>query len=125
MKVTLAAGIASMSGKNGNMVFRTYKRPNGKIETRAYVLPKKGWDARQKRTTYGYTRTTKPSEKEIAARERFSQISQILNNLTEEQRTRYAQEWQISKYKFNGKSYATLRGYIMARIYAEQESQTL
>ena len=109
MKVTLAAGIASMSGKNGNMVFRTFKRPNGKTETRAYVLPRKG-----------YTRTTKPSENEIAARSRFSQISQKLNNLTEEQRTRYAQEWQISKYKFNGKLYATLRGYIMARLYAEQ-----
>ena len=114
MKVTLAAGIESMSGKNRNMVFRTYKRPNGKTETRAYIMPKKG-----------YRRSTKPSENELAARLRFSQISQKLNNLTEEQRTRYAQEWQISKYKFNGKSYATLRGYIMARLYAEQASQTL
>jgi len=114
MKVTLAAGIASMSGKNGNMVFRTYKRPNGKTETRAYILPKKGC-----------RRATKPSGNELAARSRFAQISQTLNNLTEEQRTRYAQEWQISKYKFNGKSYATLRGYIMARLYAEQTSQTL
>ena len=120
MKVTLAAGIESMSGKNGNMVFRTYKRPDGKTETRAYALPKKGWNARQKRTTYGYTRSTKPSENELAARSRFSQISLRISNLTEEQRTRYAQEWQISKYKFNGKSYATLRGYIMARLYAEQ-----
>lgn len=114
MKITLAAGIESISGKNGNMVFRTYKRPNGKTETCAYILPRKG-----------YRRSTKPSGNELAARSRFAQISLKLSNLTEEQRTRYAQEWQISDYKFNGKLYATLRGYIMARLYAEQANQTL
>ena len=37
--------------------------------------------------------------------------------LTEEQRTAYAREWKAAHYKFNGKKYNTLRGYIMARIY--------
>ena len=39
MKVELAAGIDSISGKCGNMIFKTYKRPNGKTETRAYFNP--------------------------------------------------------------------------------------
>ena len=120
MKVDLMPGIKSISGKNGNMVFRTYKRPDGETETRAYMLPRKGWDERRKKNIYGYTRTTKLSEKELAARGRFAQISLLIKNLTEEQRTAYAKEWRSAKRKFNGKEYNTLRGYIMARLYAEQ-----
>ena len=41
MKVELPKGIASISGKFGNMIFKTYKRPNGGTETRAYLRPEK------------------------------------------------------------------------------------
>ena len=120
MKCTLEAGIESMSGKCGSLVFRTYKRPDGKSETRAYALPRKGWNNRTGKPTYGYTRTSKPTEKEVAARARFATFSEIVNNMPHEEKMKYAKEMKAAKFKFNGKEYATLRGYIIARLYAEK-----
>ena len=42
--------------------FRTFKRPDGSTETRAYICPK--WE-----------RATPPSDKELAQRARFAAIS--------------------------------------------------
>ena len=120
MKVTLAAGIESASGKCGNMVFRTRHKPDGKSETYAYFLPKKGWDDRRKKITYGYTRKSKPSPKEIAARERFAKASDAYKVMTGEQLMQYQKEWRAARLKLNGKKYNTLRGYIIARLYADQ-----
>ena len=116
MKVDLMPGIASMSGKlkskspyGKDMIFKTFRRPDGKTETRAYFAPKGG-----------YKRTTPLSDNEIAARKQFVLISQILKQMPEEKKLQYAREMKAAKYKFNGKEYRSLRGYIMARLYAEQ-----
>ena len=66
-------------------------------------------------------RTAKVTKKEQAARSRFVAVSEKIKNLSEEERMNYHKQWVAAKYKFNGKKYATLRGYIMARMYAEQQ----
>ena len=76
MKVELMPGIKSISGKNGNMLFRTYTK-NGKKETRAYFLPAVR-DGRGRVTGYGQRRTTKPTAKELRNRRRFSFITRAI-----------------------------------------------
>ena len=114
MKCTLSAGIesisGSMKGKNGKkLTFKTYNRLQAdgtyKKETRVYLKPK-------------IQRSTPLSENEIAARKRFSEAATYFKNLSDEQRKQYFDEWVRSNLFFNGKWYATLRGYIMARFYA-------
>jgi hypothetical protein len=118
MKVTLSQGIETMSGKSNGVLFKTYNRPNGKKETRAYILPVKDVSPTGKKT-YGYKRQSALSKNEIGVRNKFTIVSRRIKNLTDEQRQQYAKEWKAAKYKFNGKKYVTLRGYIMARLYAE------
>ena len=118
MKVTLSQGIESMSGKSNGVLFKTYNRPNGKKETRAYILPVKDVSPTGKKS-YGYKRQSALSDKEKAARVRFKQLSGIVAQMSFEEKRRYSNEWRAAKYKFNGKKYVTLRGYIMARLYAE------
>ena len=62
-------------------------------------------------------RATLPSEKEIAHRKLFSEASQYVKTLSEEQRKAYAEAWKKDDYQFNGKRYSTLQGYIIARCY--------
>lgn len=116
MKCTLMPGIKSISGsvkqRNGSLlVFKTFNKPAvgrkpGETETRAYLMPKR-------------VRSTPPSEKEIAVRQRFAAATLYFQNLSNEQREMYAKTWKRDKYMFNGKKYGTLRGYIVARYYAE------
>lgn len=118
MKVTLPAGVKSISGsikqQNGSLiVFKTFTRPSvnrkkGETETRAYFMPKR-------------ERKTLPSEKELAARQRFADATNFFMSLTVEQRERYLQEWKRNNYKFNGKKYAAFRGYIIAKYYASHD----
>jgi hypothetical protein len=113
MKVLLNPSIKSVSGKSGGMLFKTYTKRDGSTETRMYLLPKKGIGK------YGYTRKAKVTEKEQASRSRFALIAERIKNLSDEERMNYHEQWRAAKYMFNGKKYATLRGYIMARLYAE------
>lgn len=118
MKCTLMSGIESISGsikgENGSrLIFKTFRRPSvnrpNKTETRVYLSQKK--------------KRTKPlSDKEIACQARFTAARTFAANLTDEQAQRYYDEWKRSEYLFNGKRYATLKGYIMARFYAERPS---
>lgn len=114
MKCTLAAGIESISGsmkqKNGSrIVFKTFSKPSAnrgsKPETRVYLM-------RQQE------RSTPLSENEIAARKRFSEAATYFKNLSEEQRMAYHKPWESANYCYKGKKYATLRGYVIARFYA-------
>ena len=41
MKCTLNSNIKSISGKVGSLLFKTYTKPDGTKETRAYGLPRK------------------------------------------------------------------------------------
>ncbi len=116
MKVDLMPGIAAMSGKlkskspyGKDMIFKTFRRPDGKTKTRANIAPKGG-----------YKRSTPLSDNEISARKQFVLVSQIIKNMPEEKKLQYAREMKAAKGKFNGKIYSSLRGYIMARLYAEQ-----
>ena len=110
------AGLESISGslkqKNGKrVVFKTFRKPSvnregGKPETRMYLMER-------------YERRTPPSEKEQAAKARFAEISERVNALSEAEKRQYAQEMHDAKMEFKGKKYSSLRGYIMARMYAE------
>ena len=64
-------------------------------------------------------RTKKLSNAEINARTRFSQIAADIKALPEEDCKRFSQDWKQTNGKFNGKKYATLRGYIVARMFAQ------
>lgn len=64
-------------------------------------------------------RSTPVTDKELRARARFKEFSQMYTNMSDEQKSKYKKEWKRALYKFNGKKYNTLRGYIMARFYAE------
>ena len=114
MKCTLMPGIesisGSMKGKNGKkLTFKTYNRLQAdgtyKKETRVYLQQK-------------IQRSTPLSENEIAARNRFSEAATYYKNLSEEQRMAYYKPWKSANYCYNGKKYNTLRGYVIARFYA-------
>lgn len=118
MKCTLMPGIKSISGsvkgENGSrLIFKTYSRPSvnhkSEVETRVYLSHKK-------------MRTKPLSDKEIACQARFAEARAYAANLSDEQRKQYYDEWKRSDYLFNGKQYVTLRGYIMARFYAERHT---
>ena len=114
MKVTFSdPAIEHVSGRCGQMLYKTFKRADGTKETRVYLLPKRS------NGKYGYGRRTKPSEAELGTRAKFAQVSHIIKIMPEEQKMAYRKQWVKDKYKFNGKKYATLNGYIRARIYAE------
>lgn len=59
-------------------------------------------------------RTSKVSEKEQKQRSKFAEASQFYHNLSDEQKNAYQQQWVKSRYRFNFKKYATLRGYVIA-----------
>ena len=117
MKCTLNSNIKSISGKVGSLLFKTYTKPDGTTETRAYGLPRKA------NGKFGYERKAAVTAGELAARQKFQTATMALQALTVEQRLAYAREWKAARYKFNGKQYATLRGYIMARIYADMNAK--
>ena len=113
MKCTLMPGIKSISGAmniaNGlQMVFKTFKRKAAdgttKTETRLYMMDRK--------------KRTKPlSKEEQKARLRFKQATDYFKALDEWQRAEYHHQWRADKYCYNGKKYAMLRGYIIARFF--------
>ena len=115
MKCILNSNIGSISGRSGNILFKTYRRPDGKSETRAYLLPKR------ENGKYGYKRKAAVTKGEIAARALFQRITRRVTAMTDDEKLTYAQEWRKANYKFNGKKYGTLRGYIIARLYAEHK----
>ena len=113
MKTNLIPGIQNLSGtikspSGKKVIFKTYKRANGTTETRAYFV-----------SPDSYQRRTKIKPKEIACRQKFSDAMAKLNALSEEQKKEYAEQAKRSNYTFNGKQYKSIRGYIMARVYAE------
>ncbi len=108
-------GIEAISGsikqRNGSrLVFKTYKKPSAnrksKTETRVYVMPR-------------HERSTKLSQNELAARQRFADASYYWKDLNEEQKAAYYKEFRIENYTYRGKKYSTLKGYVIARFYAQ------
>ena len=105
---------------SGTISKRTYRDKDGvhTVRTLAKVV-----NGKQRIYLRDYKpRATQPSEAELAARQRFSECAVICKNLTEDERMAYHREWIAANYRFNGKKYATLRGYIIARLFAETPS---
>lgn len=120
MKCILNPNIGSISGKSGNVLYKTFHRADGKTETRAYLLP------RDRETgKYGYKRKSAVTKGEMESRGRFKRVSEIYASLSDETRHRYHREWNNARYMFNGKKYCTLRGYIIARLYADMKNGSL
>ena len=91
-----------LRGKLGNQVFQVR---NGKqIMTR---IPRR--------------RTSKPTEQEIAKRQRFAEIQAILAGLTSEKWEMFREAWKAAGYKFQGKQYFTLRGFVCAMLWADRK----
>ena len=120
MKCSLEAGIESMSGKCGSLLFKTFTKADGTKQTHAYIMPKKGYNKRTGEYIYGYSRKSKTTKKETVARERFAKAAEVVKNMPQDEKMRYDKEWKADKFKFNGKEYNTLRGYIIARLFAEK-----
>ena len=92
VKVTLAAGIESASGKTGNVQFRTFRKPDGSIETRMYLVP------RAENGKYKYERSTPVTEREKQVRELFSKRQQRVNQLLKANPKLSKKEaWKIAK----------------------------
>lgn len=109
MNVELPRGIASISGtvaKSGNrkLVAKTFRNADGTKRTRMYWMEKQ-------------QRSTPVTDKEAANRVRLAQAAQFFCQLSPEDKERYALEMRKSNYRFNGKDYFTLRGYVIARFY--------
>lgn len=120
MKCTLNPKFESISGRSGNMLFKTFHRADGKTETRAYLLPKN-----RETGKYGYKRKAAVTQGEMESRGRFKRVTEIVASLSDENKQQYGRQWKKAKYKFNGKKYCTLRGYIIARLYDDMKNGTL
>jgi len=110
MKVSLPRGIASISGTVSRrpdgckLIAKTYHKADGSKETRMYWMPK-------------FQRSTPVSDNERAVRTRFTEATRFYQQLTTGQKMQYAEAFKKDRYRFNGKEYVTLRGYIIARFY--------
>ena len=116
-RINLNSNIKSISGRVGGLLYKTFTKADGTQETRAYHLPVK------KNGEYGYERKMPPSKKELQNRARFMLAQQRLTNLSQEGKEMLVKQWRKDKFMFNGKKYATFRGYAMARIFAEINQQ--
>ena len=111
MRIKYGTGIESMSGsikeKNGSTIIYKHMKGDKPGYGRMYLMP---------RGTY--QRKTKPTEKEMHARNKFAQASYYAAFMPTPLKEKYAEQWRKNKYQLNGKKYCTLRGYIMACYYA-------
>lgn len=110
MKCTLNSNIKNLSGKQGNLLFKTFHRPDGSTETRAYLLPKR------KNGKHGFERTTPPSDAELKNRSKFATACALYKNISDAERDFWRKLWIRNKYRLNGKKYNTLRGFFIASI---------
>ena len=119
MKCDLAPGIGKLSGKSGGILYKTYHKPDGSTETRAYILPRK------QNGQYGYTRRTAVTKDEKQRRMNFSLSSAYAGRVLSDKSSPEFREWyerfKQAKGEFNGKKYATLRGFIMAVDFASRK----
>ncbi len=120
MKCILNPNFSSISGRSGNVLFKTFHRADGKTETRAYLLPRN-----RETGKYGYKRKAAVTQGEMESRERFKRVFEIFASLSDATKQQYSREWKKARYKFNGKKYCTFRGYVIARLYADMKDGTL
>ena len=101
----------------GTLCKSVYHDKGEKVEQRVIAVVRNG---KQRLYFRSYKpRTKKVSDKELAARERFKQNSIYIRDLSDELKEAYALEWRKAKHMYNGKKYCSLRGYIFARVNAQ------
>jgi len=112
MKVTFMPGIESISGTQktvfGKRIVFTKRKSDEKGSGRVYL-----------RRDEDYQRRTPVSKKELAARQLFATIAENVKNMTDDEKAQYEILYKKDKRKFNGKTYNTLRGFIVANLYDE------
>lgn len=92
MKIELAPGIKCISGKSKNMIFKTFKRPDGSTETRMYFVP------RNEDGEPAYQRSTPVSEHEIQIRALFAKRQQRVTQLrAANPKLSLKEAWKIAK----------------------------
>lgn len=119
MIVKFAGGIVAASGTlckdpitGKRIIVTTRKTPSSNPDKiRMYI-----------RSAASYQRRKAPSEKECQLRQRFKEVTNAYLNMTQDEKEQYEQRWKKSRYRFNGKTYGTLRGFIVANLYAEAKS---
>ena len=102
--------IASISGRLGDLLYKTYRKPDGTTVTRSYLYRK-------------HERSTPLSPNEVRARIAFANAAAYFRNLNPEQLQSYREQYTKARFTFNGKRYATLRGYITARFLKQGQEQ--
>ena len=92
VKVKLAAGIESASGKTGNVQFRTFTKSDGSTETRMYLIP------RSKNGMFQYQRSTPVTERELQVRSIFSRRqARVIQLMAENPKLSKKEAWAIAK----------------------------
>lgn len=114
-KVELSNGIFRIL--SGTINKRTYQGPDGIHTVRTYAKTMNGKTRIYVRDEK--PRNTPPTKATLLTRQRFSDCARICRDLSPEQRQTYHDQWVAAKYIFRGKNYNTLRGYIIARLYAD------
>ena len=105
IQIKTAGGAGMMlRGKLGNQIFQVR---NGKQIV--MQMPRK--------------RTSPPSEAELARRTQFAEVQAELAGLTSEQWEMFREAWKGDGYLFKGKKYCTLRGYVFAVLYSQNEGR--
>lgn len=106
IQIKTAGGAGMMlRGKLGNQIFQVR---NGKQIV--MQMPRK--------------RTSPPGEAELAKRKRFADVQAELGALSSEQWEAFRKAWKAAGYKYKGKRYCTLRGYVCAVVYGEERHGT-
>lgn len=115
-KVEFIDGLKNVSG---SITSRKIKLQDGSVVTQKLIATRlKSGKQRIYVRTYGQ-RLNLPSQNEINARSKFAEAAHYYASLTDQQKKELEKDFKRCKGKFNGKKYVALRGYIIARYYAD------
>jgi len=111
MKCKLNPNLQSLSGKAGNLLFKTFTKPDGTKITRCYTMPRK------QDGSFGYERKAPVSDAELKNRELFKKANEAIKEMSCLELTKYILEFHNNWGVYKGKKYATFRGYLLALSY--------
>lgn len=105
-------GLHNVRGTISKQIVRL---PSGEIVTRRMVAQVTPNGNQRVYLREERQRSTPVTEKEKAQRNRFAQATSFFYSLSEDEKMKWWDVFKLNHYKFRGKKYATLRGYIVAR----------
>ncbi|MBQ9295872.1 MAG: hypothetical protein IJ204_01595 [Paludibacteraceae bacterium] len=109
------ADFTGLNNVRGTISKQKVKLPSGEIVTRRMVAQVTPNGHQRVYLREERQRATPVTDKEIAQRNRFAQASAFFYNLSQDEIMMWWDIFNQDHYKFRGKKYATLRGYIIAR----------